>query len=105
MADENQATATEKFIPSSIAAFNAISEDSAKEVTPRSFGVMATPMGELAKVGVSLADFVLRMIVGAVAILLVMAFISEWRDTTASNKATEHILKILPLAAPVIEDK
>lgn len=105
MADENQATATEKFIPPSIAAFNAVSEDSSKEVTPRSFGVMATPMGELAKAGVGLADFVLRMIVGAVAILLIMALISEWRETTASNKAAELTLTALPTGAPATEDK
>jgi hypothetical protein len=106
MADENQATATEKFIPPSIAAFNAVSEDSAKEVTPRSFGVMATPMGELAKAGVSLAQFVMWMISGAVAILILMALISESREITASSKIAELILAApLSSSAPAPEDK
>ncbi len=107
MDDNDQVITTDEFIPLSTgvdAAFSAVLNEN-RQVKPAAFTGTTTPMGELAKAGVGLADFVLRMIVGAVAILLVMALISEWRETTASNKAAELIFTALPTGAPATEDK
>lgn len=89
--------------PTDIEAYVITAREAGEE--PKEYSATISKMGELAKAGVGLAEFVMWMIVGAVAILLVMALISEWRETTASNKAAELTLTAPPSAAPAVEDK